>query len=165
MSITSLYHFSVVMKTTKVIHRCDLLKFMDETQGQRLKRLRLAKKLTQKEVAKFGDVGQTAIANIEADARGYGAGIVGIAKGLGTTPEYLQLDDQLKPVSTLSGSQAGASSYCWPFLTVSPTQYYEVMTQTQRDILEATAHSFVGARESPEKQEAPAPSATKVHST
>lgn len=153
------------METTKVIHECDLLKNMDETQGSRLKRLRIAKKLTQKELAKAGGVGQTAIANIEADARGYGAGIVGIAKALGTTPEYLQLEDQVKTFSTAPGIQEPRPSYGWPFQTVSAAQYYEVLTQTQRDILEATAHSFVGTREPPAKQPLPAPNATKVQST
>lgn len=165
MSITSLYHFSVVLETTKVIHQCDLLKNMEETQGKRLKRLRKAKKLTQKELAKAGGVGQTAIANIEADERGYGAGIVGIAKALGTTPEYLQLEDQIKTLSIPLSAEEPRPSYGWPFQTVTAAQYYEVMTQTQRDILEATAHSFVGSREPPEKQAQPAPNATKVQST
>ncbi len=46
----------------------------------------------------------------------------------------------------------------WPFLTVTPDQYWNEMTQTHRDILEATAHSFVaaGARDSPSKHPAPA---------
>ena len=45
----------------------------------------------------------------------------------------------------------------WPFLTVTPDQYWNVLTQTQRDILEATAHSFTGpgARESPSKHSTP----------
>jgi transcriptional regulator with XRE-family HTH domain len=51
--------------------------------------------------------------------------------------------------------QARASDGVWPFSTVTVAQYYEVLTQTQRDILEATAHSFVNAREPPIKHPTP----------
>jgi len=70
-----------------------------ETIGQRLARLRKAKGLSQAELARqVGLSGQGAIGNIERDSRGYGASIVEIAKVLGTTPEYLQLN-QAAPVA------------------------------------------------------------------
>lgn len=59
--------------------------------GQRLKRLREAKKLSQTGLAALSGVGQSAIGNIEAGIRGYGSSVVEIARALGTTPEYLQL--------------------------------------------------------------------------
>jgi len=127
---------------------------MDETQGQRLKRLRKAKNLTQKELGKFGGLGQTAIANIESDTRGYGAGIVGIAKALGTTPEYLQLADQIKAPIPL-GIQEHRTPDEWPFTTVSPSEY-ELLTPDDRAAIEQHIHLFIKARGDPEKQNAPA---------
>lgn len=77
---------------TKVIHISDEICAM-ETMGQRLKQLREAKGLSQGELAKrVGLKSQGAIGNIERDTRGYGASIVGIARELGTTPEYLKLE-------------------------------------------------------------------------
>ncbi|EHN64265.1 LexA family protein [Comamonas testosteroni] len=62
-----------------------------ETLGQRLKRLRQAKGLTQAQLAtEAGFSSQGGIGNIERDLRGYGASIVKIADILGTTPDYLQ---------------------------------------------------------------------------
>lgn len=63
-----------------------------ETIGQRLKRLREGKNISQGELAKrAGLKSQGAIGNIERDMRGYGASVVNIARELGTTPEYLQM--------------------------------------------------------------------------
>lgn len=143
------------MQTTKVIHACDVLIRMDETQGQRLKRLRKAMKMTQKDLGKFVGLGQTAIANIEADTRGYGAGIIGIAKALGTTPEYLQLEDQVK-ASTLSiDTQNLRVSNGWPFVTVTPLQY-DLLEPDDRAAIEQHIHLFIKARGDPEKHETPA---------
>ena len=64
---------------------------MNETIGQRLKRLRKDKGLTQVQLAKKSGVGQSAIGNIEAGMRGYGISVLAIAKVLETTPDYLQL--------------------------------------------------------------------------
>lgn len=143
------------MQTTKVIHACDVLNRMEETQGQRLKRLRKAKKLTQKELGKFGGLGQTAIANIEADTRGYGSGIVGIAKALDTTPEYLQLADQVKVATLPIGAQEPRPSYGWPFASVSPAQY-DLLTPDERAAIEQHIHLFIKARSDPAKHESPA---------
>lgn len=72
-----------------------------ETIGQRLARLRKEKGLSQAELARLvGLSGQGAIGNIERDSRGYGASIVEIAKALGTTPEYLRLQEAA--VATIS---------------------------------------------------------------
>lgn len=80
-----------------------------ETIGQRLKRLRAAKGLSQAKLAKEAGLGsQGAIGNIEAGTRGYGESIVDIARVLETTPDYLRLqsDDlgevvQTKPMAGL----------------------------------------------------------------
>ncbi len=62
-----------------------------ETIGQRLARLRKAKKISQAALATAAGLsGQGSIGNIERDVRGYGASIMAIANALGTTPEYLQ---------------------------------------------------------------------------
>jgi transcriptional regulator with XRE-family HTH domain len=96
---------------------------MDETQGNRLRRLRTEKGLTQKALGKLAGVGQTAIANIEADSRGYGLSVVAIAQALGTTPEYLQLEK--KRIQT---------AY-WPFESFSPDQYNQ-LDKALRDEIE-----------------------------
>lgn len=65
-----------------------------ETQGERLARLRAAKGLSQAKLAALvGFSGQGAIGNIERGTRGYGASIVDIARVLGTTPEYLRMEE------------------------------------------------------------------------
>lgn len=62
-----------------------------ETIGQRLKRLREAKGLSQGALAKnAGLKSQGAIGNIESGTRGYGESIVDIARVLSTTPDYLR---------------------------------------------------------------------------
>lgn len=62
-----------------------------ETLGQRLKRLRTSKGLTQAQLAvAAGLSSQSSIGNIESDTRGYGASIVKIAEILGVTADYLQ---------------------------------------------------------------------------
>lgn len=64
-----------------------------ETTGERLKRLREAKGLSQSELAKrAGLKSQGAIGNIERGTRGYGGSIVAIARELDTTPAYLTLE-------------------------------------------------------------------------
>jgi transcriptional regulator with XRE-family HTH domain len=166
MSMATLYHFSVVMQTTKVLHGCDVLTSMQETQGQRLKRLRKAKGLTQRELGKFGGLGQTAIANIEADVRGYGSGIVGIAKALDTTPEYLQLEDQRDITTGVLVAQEPRAAYgfhgqapqatsAWPFYSVTPSQY-SLLDEADRLAIEQHIHLFVKARGDPEKRSTPA---------
>lgn len=64
-----------------------------ETIGARLKRLRKAKELTQAQLAARVGVGQSAIGNIEAGTRTYGASVVQIAEALGVAPGYLLLTD------------------------------------------------------------------------
>lgn len=96
---------------------------MDETQGKRLLRMRKAKGLTQKELGKLAGIGQTAIANIESDSRGYGLSVVAIAKALETTPEYLQMEK--KPALLTD----------WPYASFSPKQY-NLLDQGLRDEVE-----------------------------
>lgn len=153
--MAALYHFSVVMQTTKVIHACDLLKNMEETRGERLRRLRKARGLTQKDLAKAVGLGQTAIANIEVDARGYGAGIVEIARALGTTPEYLQLKDRAIVAPISLGMKEPRPSYGWPFLTVTPSQY-ALLDLDDRTAVEQYIHLHIKARGDPEKHDGPA---------
>lgn len=90
----------------------------------------------------------------------------GFARGLGCPISAFSQRLAAEVADASAANQAVGSEVdkAWPFLTVSPAQYYEVLTQTQRDILEATAHSFVGAREPPEKHESPAPKSAKAQS-
>lgn len=75
---------------TKVIHISDGIAIM-ETIGQRLKRLREAKGLSQGALAKeAGLKSQGTIGNIEGEIRKYGESIVDIARVLSTTPDYLR---------------------------------------------------------------------------
>ena len=83
----------------------------------------------------------------------------GFAKGLSCPISAFskRLAAEVTDASALNGpASIQASDAHWPFSTVTPDQYYNVLTQTQRDILEATAHSFVGVREPPTKQPTPA---------
>lgn len=69
-----------------------------ETQGERLARLRSAKGMSQAKLAELSGLsGQGAIGNIERGTRGYGASIIDIARALGTTPEYLRMEDSAAP--------------------------------------------------------------------
>lgn len=63
---------------------------MEETLGERLKRLRKAAGLTQSKLAAKVGLTQSAIGNIEAGTRGYGASVVLIAQALKTQPQILQ---------------------------------------------------------------------------
>lgn len=81
-------------------------------------------------------------------ARGLGCPISAFSKRLATEAD--------EAISMSGGSAPPKGDAPWPFLTVSPSQYFEVLTQNQRNILEATANSFVNARESPEKHLVPA---------
>lgn len=70
--------------------------YEEESQGQRLKRLREAKDLTQTQLAQqAGLIGQRSIRNIENGNHGLGKSVLEIAKVLGVSPEYLacQTDD------------------------------------------------------------------------
>ena len=80
-------------------------------------------------------------------ARGLGCHISDFSERLSATVDDAREVNQSRPISRQ-----------WPFLTVTPDQYWNELTQAHRDILEATANSFVaaGVRESPSKQAAPA---------
>jgi phage repressor protein C with HTH and peptisase S24 domain len=72
---------------------------MNETIGERLRRLRKAANLTQAALAAKVGVVQSAIGNIEVGTRGYGSNVVTFAKILGVTPEYLQCETNEVDVS------------------------------------------------------------------
>jgi hypothetical protein len=83
----------------------------------------------------------------------------GFAKGLGCQINAFskrlaaEVDDASSvngPTSAISGGEQ------WPFLTVTPEQYYGVLDKGQRDIVEAMVRTLVGAREPPIKHPAPA---------
>jgi len=63
----------------------------EETIGERLKRLRKEAGLTQAQLAAKVGLAQSAIGNIEAGTRGYGASILLIAEALKTEPGFLQM--------------------------------------------------------------------------
>lgn len=72
---------------------------MEETVGQRLKRLRKSAHLTQTALANQAGLVQGAVGNIESGNRGYGSSVVAIASALNTSPEYLMLEsDDPKPL-------------------------------------------------------------------
>lgn len=99
---------------TLVIHSRDEITTV-ETQGERLKRLREEKKLSQTKLASAADVSQGTIGNLEAGTRSYGKSIVGIAQALGVSADYLQclteVRSQTAPASQvvqIKPRQAGA---------------------------------------------------------
>lgn len=78
---------------TKVIHSGDEMTLM-ETIGQRLKRLRESRGLSQGALAsQAGLKSQGTIGNIERETRGYGDSVVDIARVLGVTPDYLRCNE------------------------------------------------------------------------
>ena len=90
---------------------------MQETNGERLKRLRLEKKLSQKRLAALCGTTQSLLSMMENDERGYGLSIVLIAKVLGTTPDYLQN----KKIYKVSEPESE-----WPFASFSRTQFLKL---------------------------------------
>lgn len=105
---------------TKVIHSSDEISGM-ESMGERLKKAREAKDLSQAQLAKkVGLKSQGTIGNIEGNTRGYGARVVAIAEVLGVSPDYLLLktndpapgghhgtDDETIDLTTLTKIEAG----------------------------------------------------------
>ena len=67
---------------------------MDTTEsiGERLRRLRKLAHLTQTALAVRVGLTQGAVGNIETGERGYGGSVVGFARALKTSPEYLLLE-------------------------------------------------------------------------
>ncbi len=94
---------------TKVIHSGDEMTSM-ETIGQRLKRLRESRGLSQGALAsQAGLKSQGTIGNIERETRGYGDSVVDIARVLGVSPDYLRCNDSgetgaVSAVTTLAPS-------------------------------------------------------------
>lgn len=112
--MASLYHSSDCYDNTKVMFVSDLLPAMHETIGERLKRLRLAKGLSQTQLAKLCGVAQSTLSSIEGETRGYGLSIIAIAQALETTPEYLQ-------VFKVHTAQEEIPE--WPFRSFSSSQF------------------------------------------
>lgn len=106
---------------------------MEETLGERLRRLRKEKNLTQVELAKKSGVGQSAIGNIEAGTRGYGVSVLAIAKALETSPEYLQMDKGHPHAAEPLGA--------WPFELFTPHEY-KMLSEKERTEFE---NSLAGA--------------------
>ena len=125
MSIASLYHSSDLLRNAKVIHTSVLLELMNETNGERLKRLRLEKGLSQKSLAHLSGIAQSTIASIEGDTRGYGLSIISIAKILDVTTDYLQN----KRVGLVE-----EPSPAWPFSTFSQRQFEQLDPSLREEI-------------------------------
>ena len=87
---------------------------MQESIGNRLKRLRTAKNFSQKQLAKLCGVAQSTIASIEGESRGYGLSIVAIAQALETTTDYLQ------GIKALTAPESTTQS---PFSSVTASQF------------------------------------------
>ncbi len=69
--------------------------YENETPGQRLKRLRKAKELTQAQLAtQAGLNSQSAITMVESGKRGLGRSVIAVAKILGVPPEYLLCESE-----------------------------------------------------------------------
>lgn len=83
----------------------------------------------------------------------------GFATGLGCPISAFsnRLAAEVESASAVNGRPAltRASDANWPFTTVTPDQYFEVLSQAQRDIIEAMAHSLVNSRDAPEKHQSP----------
>lgn len=89
------YHYSDSIVNTRVIHKSDEITAMDsETIGERLKRLRKKRGLTQSALASAAKISQGTVGNIESGLRGYGESIVDLAAALQVTPEYLRLETE-----------------------------------------------------------------------
>lgn len=83
---------------------------------------------------------------------------IGFAKGLGCPIGAFskRLAAEVAAASAVNGpALTRASDANWPFSTVTPDQYFEVLSQAQRDIIEAMTHSLVNSRDGPEKQQSP----------
>lgn len=87
---------------------------MTETEGNRLRRLRKAADLSQAELAKKAKCSTGTIGNIESGIRGYGESVVGIARALEVTPEYLQLiTDEFTEAAPIPGYSPEALALAW----------------------------------------------------
>jgi hypothetical protein len=83
----------------------------------------------------------------------------GFATGLGCPISAFskRLAEEAQAVSAVNGPALNrASDVNWPFSTVTPDQYFEVLSQAQRDIVEAMANTLVNSRDAPEKHQSPA---------
>jgi hypothetical protein len=83
----------------------------------------------------------------------------GFAKGLGCQISAFskRLAAEVNDASSVNGpASVTPGGDRWPFLTVTPEQYFGVLDKGQRDIVEAMAQSLVAAREPPIKHPAPA---------
>jgi transcriptional regulator with XRE-family HTH domain len=123
--MTALYHHSDSLRNTIVNLKRDLLKIMEETNGARLKRLRLEKNLSQKKLAAICGIGQSYLSMLENDERGYGLDIMQIAKVLDTTPDYLQN----KKISRVSKPDSD-----WPFASFSSRQFFKLDPALRQEV-------------------------------
>lgn len=118
---------------TKVIHSGDEMTCM-ETIGQRLKRLRESRGLSQGALAsQAGLKSQGTIGNIERETRGYGDSVVDIARVLGVSPDYLRCND--------SGETGAVSTVT----TLTPSPAPGVPTVTLAQALEVVGRALLAA--------------------
>lgn len=83
----------------------------------------------------------------------------GFATGLGCPISAFsqRLADEVQAVSAVSGlAPSNTTGTTWPFATVTQQQYFEVLSQGQRDIIEAMTNTLVNSKDPPEKQQPPA---------
>ena len=108
------YHSSDKNAITKVKANGDLLKFMQETEGLRLARLRKTAKLTQQKLADKAGCSVGTIGNIESGLRGYGESVVAISRALEVTPEYLQMiTNEITETASTLGYSTEALALAW----------------------------------------------------
>ena len=83
----------------------------------------------------------------------------GFATGLGCPISAFskRLANEVHAVSAVSGlAPSNTTGAGWPFATVTPQQYFEVLSQAQRDIIEAMAKTLANSKDPPAKQQPPA---------
>ena len=85
---------------------------MKTTEGERLKAARTHAQLTQSELARRAGVGQSAVGNIEAGLRGFGASVLQMARACGVDPNWLATGEgqMVVPANEAANVQFGGLS-------------------------------------------------------
>lgn len=106
--------------------------------SDRLRQARLAKELSQEELAKLAGVTQGTIANIENGHRKQPRGLLSIARALGIDPTYLltgQASGFGAPPVHQEVREPTAPYATWPFRSITRTEW-QSLPHDQRDLLE-----------------------------